>query len=396
MIIENDTTKKFYVFLGKIMNNDNTKFSHFDKNNITTLIEIQKDTPITFSNKTKTNGNNGTAITEIDEKKNIVEKDEIKDLYLLNQELESIPDYVEVVFKCKRKAIYRNDYGIVITKPDYVLLEVENGIDFGFINSFGEEALSKLKSIYKNEKVEHSVIRLANADDLEKFNRNRLEEVFVVEKTKEYVKHNAFDMKVIEAEWQYDRQRLTIFFTAPQRIDFRELVKELARNFKTRIELRQISTREEAKRIEGIGSCGRTICCSCFANDFNHVTLDHAKTQQLSNNIAKLSGYCGRLKCCLLYEYDTYIEAFKKFPPINSIVNLDTLGEAVLCKIDIFKNIVYLNITASGAYKQLTFIELEQYRKNGKIQYAKEEHHCCDHLKSIDMIEDLDLINNKF
>ncbi len=102
------------------------------------------------------------------------------------------------------------------------------------------------------------------------------------------------------------------------------------------------------------------------------------------------------MKCCLLYEYDNYIEAFKKIPPINSIVNLDTLGEAVLCKIDIFKNIVYLNITASGAYKQLTFIELEQYRKNGKIQYAKEEHHCCDHLKSIDMIEDLDLINNKF
>jgi len=378
------------------MNNDNTKFSHFDKHNLTTLKEIKTDAPITFSNKKKTNGQNGTAIIEIEEKTSIVEKDEIKDLYLLNKEFESIPDYVEVIFKCKRKAVYRNDYGVVITNPDYVVIEVENGIDLGYINSFGEETLSKLKSIYKNEKVEHSVIRLANAEDLEKFNRNRSEEVYVIEKTKEFVKHNSFDMKVIEAEWQYDRQRLTIYFTAPQRIDFRELVKELARNFKTRIELRQISNREEAKRIDGIGSCGRPICCSCFANDFNHVTLDHAKTQQLSNNIAKLSGYCGRLKCCLLYEYDTYIEAFKKFPPINSIVNLDTLGEAVLCKIDIFKNIVYLNITASGAYKQLTFIELEQYRKNGKIQYAKEEHHCCDHLKSIDMIEDLDLINNKF
>ena len=294
------------------MYSDNTNFSHFHKHEQNTLKEIKNGKIIEQSDKNKRDGNvaNATEIIEVFDNKSKAAKDDISDLYLLNQEFDSIPDYIEVVFKCKRKAIYRNDYGVVITKPDFIILEVENGTDLGYINSFGEEALLKLKSIYKNEKVIYSVIRTATAEDIERFNSNREEEPFVIEKTKEFVKQNDVDMKIIEAEWQFDRQRLTIYFTAPQRIDFRDLVKDLARSFRTRIELRQISTREEAKRIDGIGSCGRTICCSCFANDFNHVTLDHAKTQQLSNNIAKLSGYCGKLKCCLLYEYETYIEAF--------------------------------------------------------------------------------------
>lgn len=372
------------------MNSDNTNFSHFHKQEQNTLKEIKNGQIIEQSDKNKRDGNvaNATEIIEVFDNKSKAAKDDISDLYLLNQEFDSIPDYIEVVFKCKRKAIYRNDYGVVITKPDFIILEVENGTDLGYINSFGEEALLKLKSIYKNEKVIYSVIRTATAEDIERFNSNREEEPFVIEKTKEFVKQNDVDMKIIEAEWQFDRQRLTIYFTAPQRIDFRDLVKDLARSFRTRIELRQISTREEAKRIDGIGSCGRTICCSCFANDFNHVTLDHAKTQQLSNNIAKLSGYCGKLKCCLLYEYETYIEAFKKLPPINSIVDLDSCGEAILCKVDIFKSIAYLNVVSSGTYRQLSFKELERYKKNGKIQYAKDETCTCGNADCIEKIDD--------
>ena len=129
--------------------------------------------------------------------------------------------------------------------------------------------------------------------------------------------------------------------------------------FKTRIELRQISTREEAKRIGGVGSCGRTLCCASFACDFCHVTLEHARTQQLSNNVAKLSGYCGRLKCCLLYEYEVYTDAFKNFPPMNSRLKFKE-GMGHIIKADIFKDLVFVHIPKTGVYKTLTRHELNE------------------------------------
>jgi cell fate regulator YaaT (PSP1 superfamily) len=280
--------------------------------------------------------------------------------------------YAEVVFKCGRKKIYRNDYLIQLNHMEYVIVEVENGIDLGALNSFGPELQNRISRICKCDISDYAIIRTATPDDIEKFKRNNEEELVVVDRTREYVELYNLDMKITEAEWQFDRQRLTIYFTAPQRIDFRELVKDLARSFKTRIELRQISTREEAKRLGGVGSCGRRLCCTCFVQDFSHITLDHARLQQLSNNVAKLSGYCGRLKCCLLYEYDSYIDAFKKYPPLNSRIVLPD-GEAKIVKVDIFRDIAFLHNVKLGTYRQLKFSEVDNLRSEGKILPPLEE-----------------------
>ncbi len=277
-----------------------------------------------------------------------------------------VADIAEIGFKGQRKKIFRNDNKLPLMDMEFVIVEIEGGTDIGTVLCTGENALDKHRAIYKSEQPAYSILRHPNGEDFDRFRRNRLDEPKVVNKCKELVQHYQLNMKVTDAEWQFDRQRLTIFFTAPMRIDFRDLVKELARCFKTRIELRQISTREEAKRIGGIGPCGRSICCSSWVREFCHVTLDHAKTQQLSNNVAKLSGYCGRLKCCLLYEIDTYLEEFKNYPPLNYRVQLPE-GTAKIVKIDIFKHLIYLMPENHQPFRVLTQKEIEALVSAGKV-----------------------------
>ena len=243
-------------------------------------------------------------------------------------------------------------------------------MDYGTISATGVCACEKLESCYNKNKPKFSIIRHANKEDMNQINSNTEDENRVVIQTRQFAERYKLEIKITDAEWQLDHQRLTIYFTAPQRVDFRELVKDLARTFRTRIELRQISTREEAKRIGGMGPCGRKLCCSSFAHEFNHVTLDHARTQQLSNNVAKLSGYCGRLKCCLLYEYNNYIESFKKYPPLNCTIKLKE-GIARILKVDIFKDIVHLHVDDRGIYKSITYEELFELKQNGNIRVPR-------------------------
>ncbi|MDA3843246.1 MAG: regulatory iron-sulfur-containing complex subunit RicT [Candidatus Kapabacteria bacterium] len=249
-----------------------------------------------------------------------------------------------------------------------MLVQVENGMDMGTVTACGLIAYDKYCQSYGDNPKKRlmPIIRIADQNDYENLKRNAEEEKRAVAKTEELAERFNLDMKVTDADWQFDRQRLTVSFTAPQRIDFRLLVKELARTFRTRIELRQISTREEAKRIGGMGPCGRTLCCAGIGGENCHVTLDHARVQQLSNNVAKLSGYCGRLKCCLLYEYPVYAEASKKFPPLNSRILLPE-GEARVIKADIFKETVYVHIPKAGIYKSLTCDELDVLREKKKV-----------------------------
>jgi cell fate regulator YaaT (PSP1 superfamily) len=289
----------------------------------------------------------------------------VKNLKTQINETSTVSLYAEICFKCKRRRAYRNDYNSPLKLADFVIVEVENGTDIGTVFSTGPQATERIRTHYKNEEPAFTIIRLATEEDLARNKRNLESEEDVLEKTRALTHKYNLDMKVTEAEWQFDCQRLTISFTAPQRIDFRDLVKDLARTFKTRIELRQISTREEAKHIGGLGSCGRPICCSSFSADFNHVTLDHARTQQLSNNVAKLSGYCGRLKCCLLFEYPNYVEAFKKYPPLNAMIEFPD-GMARIMKIDIFKDLIYLQVNSS-IYRTITFSELEVLKSDGKV-----------------------------
>ncbi len=276
-------------------------------------------------------------------------------------------EIIEVLFKGNRRSFFISNDVSGIQPDDKVVVESENGIDLGLTTYVGASAKARIRCCQKARLIKHNVLRIATDEDLERYFMNTAEEPTVVRKARELICQFDLDMKVTESEWQLDRQRLTIFFTAPQRIDFRDLVKELARTFKTRIELRQISTREETKRIGGgIGACGLNLCCTSFLSDFNHITLEHARLQQLSNNVAKLSGYCGRLKCCLLYEYETYAEASKDYPQLHSRI-LTEEGTAKLIKTDIFKHTSTLYYPESGKYKTLTYEELSKYMNESKV-----------------------------
>ena len=304
-----------------------------------------------------------------------------------------ISRYVEVVFHNKKKEIYLNKRSLPLVKFQYVLAEVEGGIDIATVLSLGEIAEKKLKTNYGGSHKEFSVVKQARIDDMRRYRKNLDEAPYVIQKTKEFVRARKLDMKITDAEWQFDRQRLTIYFIAPQRIDFRELVKDLARTFRTRIELRQISTREEAKKIGGMGPCGRPLCCATFACQNCRVTLDHARAQQLSNNVAKLSGYCGRLKCCLLYEFEYYEEELKKYPPLNSELELKE-GVGKILKTDIFKKSVYVYIQEARAYKTVSYEELQALSKAGKIRDARGEEDAVKDLRKMLIDPDEDNIES--
>ncbi len=274
---------------------------------------------------------------------------------------------VEVSFKGNRRELYKNDKIAGLKQTDLVIVEVENGIDAGILSNCCVNTINKIKNLPEEEMPKYSVLRKATQEDKKRCQKNADEAVGVVEKARELVNKHNLDMKITEAEWQFDRQRLTIYFTAPQRVDFRNLVKDLAKMFKTRIELRQISSREETRRLGcGIGPCGKELCCTTFINEFSQVTLDHARMQQLSNNVAKLSGNCGRLKCCLLFEYQTYVEAFEKYPPLNALIETEH-GTAKINKVDIFKDKTHLMLLNSGKGMTLDYNQLKRYIDKGLI-----------------------------
>jgi len=278
-----------------------------------------------------------------------------------------VSDVVEVIFKVKRKKIYKNPNNLSFYNYEYVIVEVDNGFDIATVISIGNEAKEKWEKNYKKEELQYSVVRFATDKDMEIFEKNRNEEPLVVETTRELSKKHNLDIKITDAEWQLDRQRLTIYFSAPQRVDFRELVKDLAKIYKTRIELRQISTREEARRIGGMGPCGLPLCCSTFACQNCHVTLEHARVQRLANNVSKLSGYCGRLKCCILYEHNVYLEEYKNYPPMFSVVELNN-GVGRIHKIDIFNHKVHILMENNGSLLVLPKQEIDRLVSLGKVR----------------------------
>jgi cell fate regulator YaaT (PSP1 superfamily) len=278
-----------------------------------------------------------------------------------------VSEVVEVIFKVKRKKIYKNPNNLSFYNYEYVIVEVDNGFDIATVISIGNEAKEKWEKNYKKEELQYSVVRFATDKDMEIFEKNRNEEPLVVETTRELSKKHKLDIKITDAEWQLDRQRLTIYFSAPQRVDFRELVKDLAKIYKTRIELRQISTREEARRIGGMGPCGLPLCCSTFACQNCHVTLEHARVQRLANNVSKLSGYCGRLKCCILYEHNVYLEEYKNYPPMFSVVELNN-GVGRIHKIDIFNHKVHILMENNGSLLVLPKQEIDRLVSLGKVR----------------------------
>jgi len=238
---------------------------------------------------------------------------------------------VEVVFKGERRSIYRNRHELDIKEGDYVLVEADRGQDFGQVSLIG--SLVRLK---RGKGETKSIIRIAGDNELDIRKKNAAREKDCYRVCKEKITHFNLDMKLVDVEIQFDGSKITFYFTSPQRVDFRELVKDLASTYRTRIELRQIGVRDEAKRISGCGICGRKQCCSAFLNEFEQISTQMAKDQQLALNPSKISGNCGRLLCCLRYEEDMYLEALKKFPPVGS--NAKIKGkDGIVTYINIFR-----------------------------------------------------------
>jgi cell fate regulator YaaT (PSP1 superfamily) len=260
---------------------------------------------------------------------------------------------VEVVFKGERRVIYRNRNELDINEGDYVIVEADRGQDLGRVSLVGN--LVRLK---KGKGEARGIIRLAQKEDLEVLEKNKIKENEAFKLCKQKIKNYNLDMKLVDLEMQWDSSKITFYFTAAQRVDFRELVKDLAGVYRTRIELRQVGVRDEARRISGLGICGRKQCCSAFLNEFEQITTQMAKDQQLSLNPSKISGNCGRLLCCLRYEVDCYTEVMKQFPAIGSTLRIGT-KEGVLNFINVFTNSGFVHFS-DGSEEWLTQDAIKQ------------------------------------
>jgi len=251
----------------------------------------------------------------------------------------SVPvfDCVEVRFKNSRKEFFRITDGIDIKVGDVVAVEASPGHDIGIVSLVGETARlqMKRKKIDADSTEIKKLYRHARVYDIEKWVQAVEKEPKTIIKSRQIAGELKLEMKVNDVEYQGDNTKAIFYYTAEERVDFRELIKKLAEAFKIRIEMKQIGVRQEAARLGGIGSCGRELCCATWMTSFKSVTTTAAKAQQLSLNPQKLAGQCSKLKCCLNYEYDTYIEALKEFPDQDLI--LKTLkGDAIHQKSDIF------------------------------------------------------------
>lgn len=250
--------------------------------------------------------------------------------------------FAEVSFKGHRKAYYRFE-ALSLTPGDPVIVEADRGEDLGFISALGSIAERKCSSSggCETPTPDKRVLRRARDEEARKASSLRDEEDKARLEARRHVTRHGLKMKVTEAEWQFDRNKLTLFFTADKRVDFRELVRDLARTFRTRIELRQIGVRDEAALLGGVGRCGRELCCSTWLPELKPVSLQLAKEQGLSLNPAQISGCCGRLMCCLMYEHKTYVEARRRFPREGKVLRTSVGSEKVV-GLDIFKESVTL------------------------------------------------------
>ncbi|MDX5423038.1 MAG: Signal peptidase-like protein [Hymenobacteraceae bacterium] len=250
-------------------------------------------------------------------------------------------DIIEIRFKGGRKDFFRNTNRLDLTTGDAVVVDVPNGHHIGFVSLKGELVrLQMLKKKVDNNEEIRSIYRIANERDMEKFQEVRDLEATTMYRSREIIQMLGLKMKLSDVEYQADKSKATFYYSADDRVDFRDLIKKLAEEFKVRIEMRQISLRHEAGRLGGIGSCGRELCCSTWLTDFKSVSTTAARYQNLSLNPSKLSGQCGRLKCCLNYELETYMEALKDIPTVNRPLQTKQ-GDAMLQKTDIFKKMMW-------------------------------------------------------
>jgi len=262
--------------------------------------------------------------------------------------------YIEIEFKGCRKTIYSNPEEYPFKKYDYAIVRAEKGEDIGQV--------CRMCDVLPDEIDDDSVLdilRKASDRELTRLEENRIKEEKAKTTARKYIGKHKLDMKLVSVEYQLDANKVTFYFTADQRVDFRELVKDLAAEFKARIELRQIGVRDEARLLGGCGICGLQLCCTTCIRNFAPVSTQYAKDQMLSANPTKLSGNCGRLRCCLLYEQDFYNEEVQKYPGVDEVVNTEK-GPAVVEKIDVFREVMHIRYQNN----ELEQVTLDQIKNN--------------------------------
>ena len=271
-------------------------------------------------------------------------------------------DIVEVRFKNGRKDFFKNNNHLELTTGDAVVVDVPNGHHIGHISLQGELVRLQMKKKGTDDSEIRNVYRLASSKDIEKFRKVKKREEPTLFRTRQIILDLGLQMKLTDIEYQADNTKATFYYSADDRVDFRELIKVLAAEFKIRVEMRQISLRQEASRLGGIGSCGRELCCSTWLTDFVSVTTQAARYQNLSLNPSKLSGQCGRLKCCLNYELETYMEALKDIPQLESPLMVES-GKAFLQKTDIFRKIMWFSIKDENTWHPVDITRVEAIKK---------------------------------
>ena len=263
---------------------------------------------------------------------------------------------VEVRFKGTRKAYFLWSEEEPLRIGEAVIVEAERGRDLGHVTAVGEVAEKKCGgcsgcatgAVAEEPQPLKRVLQRAAPEDVKSHAEVRRSEEDARRKVMQRVRTHELAMKVSDTEWQWDRNKLTIYFTAEKRVDFRALVRDLASNFRTRIELRQIGVRDEAARLSGVGRCGREYCCSSWLKELSPVNLGLAKDQHLSLNPTQISGGCGRLLCCLKYEHDFYVAARKRFPKEGKTIRTAVGAERVIA-VDIFRERVFLRSEEQGS-----------------------------------------------
>ena len=283
--------------------------------------------------------NNGTCGTDGCNKLNVY--DWLKDMELPE---DYVPfNIVEVRFKGSRKEFYRNVDQLPLYTGDYVQVEAAHGYDIGMVSLKGELVRLQLKKygVEENHPEMRNILRVPGERELQRYQELKDLENDTLETARGISMELKLAMKISDMEYQADGKKATFFYTAEQRVDFRELIRRYAETFKVKIEMRHIGYRQEASRLGGVGSCGRELCCSTWLTDFRQVNVTAARYQNLSINTLKLSGQCGRLKCCLNFELDNYMEALSEFPKVKTI-RLDTVnGLALSQKTDVLKRLIW-------------------------------------------------------
>jgi cell fate regulator YaaT (PSP1 superfamily) len=309
-------------------------------------------------------------------------------------------DVLEVRFKSGKKEFYRNQDHLDVVTGDAVIVDVPNGHHLGHVSLQGELVRFQMqkKKVRDDDRI-RKVYRLANARDLEKYQQVQKREHPTLIRTRQIIAGMDLKMKLSDVEFQADNSKATFYYSAEERVDFRELIKVLASEFKIRVEMRQISLRQEAGRLGGIGSCGRELCCSTWLTDFKSVTTATARFQNLSLNPSKLSGQCGRLKCCLNYELEAYLESLEDIPKLDAPLKTKK-GDAKLQKTDIFRKIMWFGYDRENSWHPVSsdrvkeILALNQQNIIPETLQSNESTNGKGHLASIN--KELERIDKKY